>query len=87
MLTTRGSAGSFLGWVTYFSCERGEAPTLPVPVHVGPVADKGTLVILTPECLTSRNPEHVALARRVHPLLEEQGLLERVVEPRPLHGA
>jgi immunity protein 52 of polymorphic toxin system len=73
--------GCFLGWMTYFSRERGEVPALPAPARVEPVDDKGTLVTLTPERLTASNPEHVALAWRVQKLLEERGLLKRVVEP------
>ncbi len=79
--------GCFLGWMTYFSRERGEVPALPAPVRVEPVGDKGTLVILTPERLSPSNPEHVALAWRVQKLLEERGLLKLVVEPRPMHHA
>jgi hypothetical protein len=45
---------------------------------VEPVEDKGTLVILTPERFTASNPEHVALAARVHELLNEAGLLARL---------
>ncbi|WP_257461833.1 immunity 52 family protein [Archangium lipolyticum] len=71
--------GCFVGWMTYFSRERGEVPALPAPVRVEPVGDKGTLVILSPERLTQSNPEHVALARLVQNLLEERGLLRPVV--------
>jgi hypothetical protein len=73
--------GCFLGWMTYFSRERGEVPALPAPVRVEPVDDKGTLVILTPERLSPSNPEHVTLARRIQNLLEERGLLRLVVQP------
>jgi hypothetical protein len=79
--------GCFLGWMTYFSRERGEVPALPAPVRVEPVGDKGTLVILTPERLTPSNPEHVALAWRVQNRLAESGLLKPVVEPRPVRQA
>ncbi len=72
--------GTFVGWVTYFSHRRGPIPPLPAPVHVEPVEDKGTLVILTPERFTASNPEHVALAARVHTLLNEAGLL-RPLQP------
>jgi immunity protein 52 of polymorphic toxin system len=84
-ISERGSAGTFVGWVTYFSHQRGELPGLPEPVRVEPVDDKGSLLILTPDRLTSSNPEHLALGRRVQGLLEERGLLRRVVEPRPMH--
>lgn len=77
--------GCFLGWMTYFSRERGEVPALPTPVRAEPVGDKGTLVILTPERLSPSNPEHVALAWRVQKLLEERGLLRLVVERRAMH--
>lgn len=72
--------GTFVGWMTYFSRQRGEVPALPEPVRVEPVDDKGTLVILTPERLSAANPEHVALGQRVQKLLEERGLLGKVVE-------
>jgi len=45
-LSEQGSAGTFMGWVTYFSRQRGEVPALPEPVCVEPV-EKGTLVILS----------------------------------------
>ncbi|HEX8434179.1 immunity 52 family protein [Archangium sp.] len=70
--------GTFVGWVMYFSRQRGAVPPLPAPVRVEPVEDKGTLVILTPERFTASNPEHVALAARVHELLNEAGLLARL---------
>ncbi|ATB38236.1 hypothetical protein CYFUS_003669 [Cystobacter fuscus] len=79
-LSEQGSAGTFMGWVTYFSRQRGEVPALPEPVCVEPVEQKGTLVLLSPERISGRNPEHLALGRRVQQLLDEQGLLRRVVE-------
>jgi hypothetical protein len=79
-LSNGSRIGCFLGWMTYFSRQRGVVPALPPPVQVEPVGDKGTLVILTPERLTPSNPEHVALAWRVQKLLEERGLLRLVVE-------
>jgi hypothetical protein len=83
-LSEQGAAGTFVGWVTYFSRRRGELPSLPEPVHVEPVDDKGSLLILTPDHLTASNPAHLALGRRVQELLKERGLLRRVVEPRPM---
>jgi hypothetical protein len=74
-VTQRPKAGTFVGWVMYFSRLRGTVPPLPAPVSVEPVEDKGTLVILTPERFTASNPEHVALAARVHELLDRAGLL------------
>jgi hypothetical protein len=67
--------GKFVGWVMYFSQARGAVPPLPAPVRVEPVEDKGTLIVLTPERFTVSNPEHLALAARVHSLLDEAGLL------------
>jgi hypothetical protein len=52
------------------------------PVCIEPVEDKGTLVILTPERFTASNPEHVALAARVHKLLDRAGMLRRL-QPWP----
>jgi hypothetical protein len=75
VVTRRAAAGSFVGWVMYFSRQRGVVPPLPVPVSVEPVEDKGTLVILTPDRFTASSAEHVALAARVHDLLTEAGLL------------
>ncbi len=75
-------AGTSVGWVMYFSRLRGTVPPLPAPVRIEPVEDKGTLVILTPERFTASNPEHVALAARVHELLDRAGLL-RPLRPWP----
>ncbi|MDY7226751.1 immunity 52 family protein [Hyalangium sp. s54d21] len=75
-------AGTFVGWVMYFSRLRGTVPPLPAPVRMDPVEDKGTLVILTPERFTTSNPEHVALAARVQELLNRAGLL-RPLQPWP----
>nr|WP_246137024.1 immunity 52 family protein [Myxococcus llanfairpwllgwyngyllgogerychwyrndrobwllllantysiliogogogochensis] len=72
--------GTFVGWGTYLSRNRGKVPPLPSPVRIEPVADKGTLIILTPERFTVSNPEHVALAERVRELLDQAGLL------KPLHA-
>jgi hypothetical protein len=74
--------GTFVGWVMYFSRLRGTVPLLPPPVRIEPVEDKGTLVILTPERFTASNPEHVALAARVHESLNRAGLL-RPLQPWP----
>lgn len=71
-------AGTFVGWMMYFSRLRGTVPPLPAPVRIERVDDKGTLVILTPERFTISNPEHVALAARVHELLERAGLLGKL---------
>ncbi|NOK13145.1 immunity 52 family protein [Corallococcus exercitus] len=64
-----------VGWLTYFSKQRGTVPPLPAPVRIEPVEDKGTLILLTPERFTVANPEHVALARRVRELLTRAGLI------------
>jgi hypothetical protein len=71
---------TFTGWAMYFSRQRGTVPPLPAPVHIEPVEDKGTLVILTSERFTVSNPEHVALAARVQELLDRAGLL-RPLQP------
>ncbi|GMU04728.1 immunity 52 family protein [Corallococcus caeni] len=65
----------WVGWLTYFSRQRGTVPPLPAPVRIEPVEDKGTLILLTPERFTVANPEHVALARRVRELLTRAGLI------------
>jgi immunity protein 52 of polymorphic toxin system len=79
-VTERAKPGTFVGWVMYFSRLRGTVPPLPAPVRIEPVEDKGTLVILTPERFTVSNPEHIALAARVHRLLDAVGLL-RPLQP------
>ncbi|HLL00234.1 MAG TPA: immunity 52 family protein [Myxococcaceae bacterium] len=81
-VTEKAKAGTFVGWVMYFSRLRGTVPPLPAPVRIEPVEDQGTLVILTPERFTASNPEHVALAARVHELLDRAGLL-RPLQPWP----
>jgi hypothetical protein len=75
-------AGTSVGWMMYFSRLRGTMPPLPAPVRIEPVEDKGTLVILTPERFTASNSEHVALAARVHELLDSAGML-RKLQPWP----
>ncbi len=75
-------AGTFVGWIMYFSHWRGKVPPLPAPVRVEPVEDKGVLVILTSEKFTVASPEHVALAAHVHELLDRAGLL-RPLRPWP----
>lgn len=82
--SSTGSADpdTFVGWVMYFSRLRGTVPPLPAPVRIEPVEDKGTLVILSPERFTVSNPEHVALAARVHELLSRAGML-RPFQPWP----
>jgi hypothetical protein len=67
--------GTFVGWVVYFARWRGVLPPLPAPVRIEPVENQGSLVILTPKKFTASNPEHVALAARVHELLTRAGLL------------
>jgi hypothetical protein len=79
-LSQKGAVGTFVGWLTYLSRQRGEVPALPEPVRIEPVEDKGTLLILTPERLSAAHPEHVALGQRVQRVLDEHGLLRRVVE-------
>jgi len=75
-------AGTSVGWVMYFSRLRGTVPPLPAPVRIEPVEDKGTLIILTPERFTAFDPKHVAMAARVHELLDRAGLL-RPLQPWP----
>jgi hypothetical protein len=79
-VTERVKPGTFVGWVMYFSRLRGTVPPLPAPVRIESVEDKGTLVILTPDRFTASNPEHVALANRIHELLDRAELL-RPLQP------
>lgn len=83
-LSRQGEIGTFVGWMTYISRRwAGVAlPPLPEPVRVEPVGDQGSLIILTPERLTVTRPEHVALGHRVQRLLEERGVLKRLIERR-----
>jgi len=73
-----GDLRGFSGWLTYLSRARGEVPALPEPVRVESVEDKGTLIILTPERLSTSNPDHVALGRRVQEVLDSKDLLRPV---------
>lgn len=68
--------GTFMGWATYVSRQRGPVPPLPSRVCVEPVGDKGTLIVLTPERFTASNPEHVELAEVVRASLDRAGLLK-----------
>jgi hypothetical protein len=67
-----------VGWFTYFSTSRGNAPSLPEPVRSEFVEGQGTLVLLTPERLSTANPEHLALGRRVQEALDARGLLRPI---------
>jgi Immunity protein 52 len=82
-LSETGRAGTFMGWMTYFSRNRGEAPLLPEPMRREPVEDKGSLVVLSPKRISASNSEHVALARRAQDLFLAKGLLEPVVPRHP----
>ncbi|WP_158501659.1 immunity 52 family protein [Vitiosangium sp. GDMCC 1.1324] len=66
-----------IGWLTYIANHRGRVPPLPKPVRVEPMEDKGTLIILTPERFSVRNPAHVSLAERVRERLESAEMLTR----------
>lgn len=79
LMSETSSAGTFVGWVTYLSRRRGSLPPLPAPVRIEPVEDRGTLVILTPERLTAKQPEHVEQGRHVGELLTRAGLLQPVM--------
>ncbi|MCP3141509.1 immunity 52 family protein [Pyxidicoccus xibeiensis] len=81
IIVQRPHPGTFTGWLTYFSRQRGTVPPLPAPVRIEPVEDRGTLIILTPERFTAANPEHVALAARVQELLDRAGLLRPLQQP------
>ncbi|WP_434380453.1 Imm52 family immunity protein [Melittangium boletus] len=64
-----------VGWLTYLSRRLGRLPPLPAPVRIEPVGEQGWLLVLSPEPLTARNPEHVALCARVRELLDRVGLI------------
>jgi len=81
LISEKGRAGTFVGWVTYLSRQRGVVPPLPAPVRIEKVEDKGTLIILTPERLTADNPEHLELARHVGELLGRAGLMRPSITP------
>jgi hypothetical protein len=66
-----------VGWLTYLSRRLGTLPPLPAPVRIEPVGTLGWLLILSPEPMTARNPEHVAFTARVRELLDRAGLIER----------
>lgn len=78
LLSPTGLPGTFVGWLTYYAHHWGEVPALPAPARVEPIADKGTLVVLTPERLTGTNTEQVALCHHVQLLLEQRALLRRI---------
>jgi hypothetical protein len=75
LVAPEAEPGTFTSWLMYISHSRGPLPPLPPPVHVEPVEDKGTLVVLTPERFTVSNPAHLELARDVSERLARAGLL------------
>jgi hypothetical protein len=70
-----------VGWLMYCSNRQGRVPPLPAPVRIDRLHDEGTLITLTDERFTASNPEHVALAVRVHELLDRAGVLTPRQEP------
>lgn len=77
LLTKSPKPVPYIGWMMYLSHRWAVPPALPSPVRVERIEDKGSLIILTPERFTSRNPEHVALASRVRDEFSQAGLLRR----------
>ena len=73
----KGPFEARVGWINYYSRLRGPIPPLPAPVTIQPVEDKGTLVILFPEPITT-SPEHLALAQRVSAELMKAGVLRPI---------
>ncbi|EPX64002.1 hypothetical protein D187_005135 [Cystobacter fuscus DSM 2262] len=71
-----------VGWLTYLSRRLGRLPPLPAPVRIEPVGAIGWLLHLSPEPMTSSNPEHVAFTSRVRELLDRAGLIQ-LPEPEP----
>jgi hypothetical protein len=64
-----------VGWLTYVASRRGSLPPLPEQVHLEPLEDQGTLILLTTERFCLQNPAHVALAANVREQLEKAGLM------------
>ncbi|WNG42482.1 hypothetical protein F0U61_44915 [Archangium violaceum] len=77
-LSQEGDVGTFVGWMTYFSRSRGEVPSLPAPVRMELVENRGTLVILSSERLTVANSEQLVLGRHIQDVLLAKGLLKPV---------
>ena len=71
-----------VGWLTYLSRRLGKLPPLPAPVRIEPVGTLGWLLVLSPERMSSDNPEHVAFTRRVRELLDRAGLIA-MAQPEP----
>jgi hypothetical protein len=74
-----GDMREFAGWLLYLSRSRGHLPPLPPPVRVEPLEDQGTLLILSPERLSSSNPDHLALGHLVQEILDSKDLLRPVI--------
>jgi hypothetical protein len=64
-----------VGWLTYIAHRCGSLPPLPEQVHLEPLEDQGTLILLTTERFSLANPAHVDLARSVRERLEQAGLM------------
>jgi hypothetical protein len=77
-VSQEGDVGTFVGWMTYISAQRGAVPALPAPVRVASIEDEGALIQLTSERISAANPGQVALARDVQGVLRANGLLEPV---------
>ncbi|HYO67798.1 MAG TPA: Imm52 family immunity protein, partial [Archangium sp.] len=81
-LMEKGEFEVRVGWLTYLSRRLGKLPPLPAPVRIEPVGTLGWLLVLSPEPMTSSNPEHVAFTARVRELLDRAGFIQRP-QPEP----
>jgi hypothetical protein len=81
-LAEPGEAGTFAGWLTYFSRRWGTVPPLPTPARLQPVGTQGTLLTLSPERLSAAHPEHREWLARVQHHLDKASLL-RPLEALP----
>jgi hypothetical protein len=81
-LSASREAGTFAGWLTYFSRRWGTVPPLPAPARIQPVGTQGTLLLLSPERLSADHLEHRELLSRYQRHLDKAGLL-RPLEALP----
>jgi hypothetical protein len=77
-ISPRPAATPEVGWMTYLRVAPEAVPPLPPPARVELFGPDASLIVLTDERFSARNPDHVALADRVRETLDRAGLLKPV---------
>lgn len=73
------SRSPYFSWLLFLSRKRGVVPTLPVPSKTVQVEGLGTIIVITEERFDAASKNHLKLIKRVYGILQEAGLLARIL--------